>query len=47
MKLKDASAKAAAAAEQGKGTFTAAFKDMTKVCKECRGSIAKSWNSDA
>ncbi len=34
-KLKDASAKAAAAAEQGKGTFTAAFRDMTKVCKEC------------
>jgi cytochrome c556 len=38
MKLKDASAKAAAAAEQGKGTFTAAFKDMTKVCKECHES---------
>jgi cytochrome c556 len=35
MKLKDASAKAAGAAEQGKGTFTAAFNDMTKVCKEC------------
>ena len=34
-KLKDASAKAAGAAEQGKGTFTAAFNDMTKVCKEC------------
>lgn len=34
-KLKDASAKAASAAQQGKGTFTAAFKDMTKVCKEC------------
>jgi len=38
MKLKDASAKAASAAEQGKGTFTAAFKDMTKVCKECHES---------
>jgi hypothetical protein len=35
MKLKDTSAKAAGAAEQGKGTFTAAFNDMTKVCKEC------------
>jgi cytochrome c556 len=35
MKLKDASAKAAGAAAQGKGTFTAAFNDMTKVCKEC------------
>ena len=35
MKLKDASAKAAGAAAQGKGTFTAAFTDMTKVCKEC------------
>ena len=23
------------AAAQGKGTFTAAFNDMTKVCKEC------------
>jgi cytochrome c556 len=34
-KLKDASAKAASAAEQGKGTFTAAFNDMTKVCKQC------------
>jgi cytochrome c556 len=34
-KLKDASAKAAGAAAQGKGTFTAAFNDMTKVCKEC------------
>lgn len=34
-KLKDSSAKAAAAAEQGRGTFTAAFKDLTKVCKEC------------
>jgi cytochrome c556 len=34
-KLKDASAKAAGAAKQGKGTFTAAFNDMTKVCKEC------------
>ena len=38
MKLKDASAKAAGAAEQGKGTFAAAFKDMTKVCKECHES---------
>jgi cytochrome c556 len=37
-KLKDASAKAAGAAEQGKGTFTAAFNDMTKVCKECHES---------
>jgi len=35
IKLKDASAKAAGAAAQGKGTFTAAFNDMTKVCKEC------------
>lgn len=35
MKLKDTSAKAAKAAEQGKGTFTAAFNDMTKVCKQC------------
>jgi cytochrome c556 len=35
MKLKDASTKAAGAAAQGKGTFTAAFNDMTKVCKEC------------
>ena len=34
-KLKDASAKAAGAAAQGKGTFAAAFTDMTKVCKEC------------
>ena len=34
-KLKDASAKAAGAAAQGQGTFTAAFNDMTKVCKEC------------
>lgn len=34
-KLKDASAKAASAATQGRGTFSAAFKDMTKVCKEC------------
>jgi cytochrome c556 len=34
-KLKDASAKAAGAAAQGAGTFTAAFNDMTKVCKEC------------
>jgi cytochrome c556 len=38
MKLKDASAKAAGAAAQGKGTFTAAFNDMTKVCKECHES---------
>jgi cytochrome c556 len=35
MKLKDASAKAAAAAAQGEGSFTAAFNDMTKVCKDC------------
>jgi cytochrome c556 len=34
-KLKDASLKAAGAAKQGKGNFTAAFNDMTKVCKEC------------
>ena len=34
-KLKDASAKAAAAAANGQGAFTAAFNDMTKVCKEC------------
>ena len=39
MKLKDASAKAAGAAEQGKGTFAAAFGDMTKVCKECHESF--------
>jgi len=38
MKLKDASAKSAGAAEQGKGTFTAAFNDMTKVCKDCHES---------
>jgi cytochrome c556 len=38
VKLKDASAKAAGAAEQGKGTFTAAFNDMTKICKECHES---------
>jgi cytochrome c556 len=38
MKLKDASAKAAGAAEQGKGTFTAAFNDMTKICKQCHES---------
>ncbi|MGC2410700.1 MAG: cytochrome c [Methyloceanibacter sp.] len=38
LKLKDASAKAAGAAAQGKGTFTAAFNDMTKVCKECHES---------
>lgn len=37
-KLKDASAKAAGAAEQGKGTFTAAFNDMTKICKQCHES---------
>lgn len=35
MKLKDASAQAAAAAAQGEGAFTAAFNDMTKVCKDC------------
>jgi cytochrome c556 len=34
-KLKDASTKAAGAAKQGQGNFTAAFNDMTKVCKEC------------
>jgi cytochrome c556 len=34
-KLKDASAKAAAAAAEGEGAFTAAFNDMTKVCKDC------------
>jgi len=34
-KLKDASAKAATAAAQGEGAFTAAFNDMTKVCKDC------------
>lgn len=34
-KLKDASTKAAGAATQGKGNFTAAFNDMTKICKEC------------
>ena len=39
MKLKDTSAKAAGAAEQGKGTFTAAFNDMTKICKECHESF--------
>ncbi|MGB2931096.1 MAG: cytochrome c [Methyloceanibacter sp.] len=37
-KLKDASLKAASAAEQGKGTFSAAFSDMTKVCKQCHES---------
>jgi cytochrome c556 len=35
MKLKDASAQAASAAAQGDGAFTAAFNDMTKVCKDC------------
>jgi cytochrome c556 len=35
MKLKDASAQAASAAGQGAGAFTAAFNDMTKVCKDC------------
>jgi cytochrome c556 len=34
-KLKDASLKAASAAAQGEAAFTAAFNDMTKVCKEC------------
>jgi cytochrome c556 len=34
-KLKEASAKAATAAAQGKEAFTPAFNDMTKVCKEC------------
>jgi len=34
-KLKDASAKAAEAAAQGKDAFTPAFKHMTEVCKEC------------
>jgi cytochrome c556 len=38
-KLKDASAKAAGAAEQGKGTFTAAFNGMTKICKQCHESF--------
>jgi cytochrome c556 len=38
MKLKDASAKAASAAEEGKGAFAAAFGDMTKVCKQCHES---------
>ncbi|MGZ8399699.1 MAG: c-type cytochrome [Methyloceanibacter sp.] len=37
-KLKDASTKAAAAAAQGEGAFTAAFNDMTKVCKDCHQS---------
>jgi cytochrome c556 len=31
----DASAEAAAAAAQGEGAFTAAFNNMTKVCKDC------------
>ena len=35
MKLMDASASAANAAAQGAGAFTAAFNDMTKVCKDC------------
>jgi len=35
MKLKDASAQADAAAAQGEGAFTAAFNNMTKVCKDC------------
>ena len=35
MKLKDASAQAAAAAAQGEAAFKAAFTDMTKVCKDC------------
>ena len=34
-KLKDASAQAATAAVQGEGAFTAAFNNMTKVCKDC------------
>lgn len=34
-KLKEASAKAAAAAAQGKDAFTSAFNDMTNVCKDC------------
>jgi cytochrome c556 len=38
-KLKDASAKAETAAGQGKDAFTAAFGDMTKVCKECHESF--------
>jgi cytochrome c556 len=38
-KLKDASAKAAGAAAQGKDAFTVAFSDMTKVCKECHESF--------
>jgi len=35
MKLKEASSQAASAAAQGEGSFTAAFNNMTKVCKEC------------
>jgi len=34
-KLKEASAKAATAAAQGKDAFKAAFNYMTKICKEC------------
>jgi cytochrome c556 len=34
-KLKEASAQAASAAANGDAAFAAAFKDMTKVCKEC------------
>ena len=34
-KLKEKSAEAAAAAQNGEGSFKAAFGDMTKVCKEC------------
>jgi cytochrome c556 len=34
-KLKKASAKAAEAAVQGQDAFAAAFKDMTKACKDC------------
>jgi cytochrome c556 len=37
-KLKDASAKAAAAAEEGEEAFTTAFDDMNKVCKQCHKS---------
>jgi cytochrome c556 len=38
MKLKDASATAGAAAEQGEEAFAAAFRDMNKVCKQCHES---------
>ena len=38
-KLKDASAKAVAAAAQGDAAFATAFKDMTSVCKDCHESF--------